>query len=44
MAVFLLECKEDEERQVNFLLKKRLNLAFLEKTANLANVAILTEI
>ena len=43
MAVFLLECREDEERQANFP-STVVSLPMLETTARFTNGAILTEI
>ena len=43
MAVFLLECTEDEERQDDFT-NKEASLPILETTASFINGAILTEI
>ena len=43
MAVFILECKEDEERQDDFPSKKA-SQSTLETTASFADDAILTEI
>ena len=43
MAVFLLERREDEERQANFP-SKEASLTVLETTASFTNGAILTEI
>ena len=43
MAVFLLECKEDEERQANFPSKEAFS-PVLEVTASFINGAILMEI
>ena len=42
MAVFLLECREDEERQVNFSSKEASHFIF-ETTASFTNGAILME-
>ena len=50
MAVFLLECREDEERQANFCRKEasspllETSSPLLETTASFINGAILTEI
>ena len=43
MAVFLLECKEDEERQANYC-GKQASLPVLETTASFTNGTILMEI
>ena len=43
MAVFLLECKEDEERQANFPSKEG-SQSVLEMTAIFINGTVLTEI
>ena len=43
MAVFLLECREDEERQANFP-SKEASLPIIEMTANFTDGVILTEI
>ena len=43
MAVFLLECREDEERQADFSRKEDSSL-LLETTASFTNSAILMEI
>ena len=43
MAVFLLECREDEEKQANFC-RKEASTPVLETTASFTNGAIITEI
>ena len=43
MAVFLLECREDGERQANFC-QKEASSPLLETTANFTNSAILNQI
>ena len=43
MAVFLLECREDEERQVNFP-SKQASSPVLETMASLTDGAILMDI
>ena len=43
MAVFLLECREDEERQDDFT-SKEASSPILETTASFIDGAILTEI
>ena len=43
MAVFLLERREDEERQANFY-RKEASLPLLEMMVSFTNGAILTEI
>ena len=43
MAVFLLECSEDEERQADFCTKE-VSSPVLEMTASFTNSAILMEI
>ena len=43
MAVFLLECREDEERQANFC-RKEASSPLLETMASFINGAILIEI
>ena len=43
MAVFLLECREDKERQADFC-RKDASSPLLETTANFTNGAILMEI
>ena len=43
MAVFILECREDEERQANFC-RKEASSPLLEMMANFINGAILMEI
>ena len=43
MAVFLLECKEDKERQADFP-SKEASQSILEITTSFADDAILTEI
>ena len=40
MAVFLLECREDEEKQADFC-RKEASLPLLEMTASFTNGAIL---
>ena len=43
MAVFLIECREDEERQANFP-SKEASLPVLEKTTSFTDGTILMEI
>ena len=43
MAVFLLECREDEERQADFC-RKEASSSLVETMASFANGATLTEI
>ena len=43
MAVFLLDCREDEERQADFC-RKEASSPLLETTTSFTNGAILTEI
>ena len=43
MGVFLLECREDEERQADFC-RKEASSPLLEMTASFTNGAILMEI
>ena len=43
MAIFLLECREDEERQANSP-RKEISSSVLETTASFTNGVILTEI
>ena len=43
MAVFLLECREDEERQADFC-RKEASLPLLETKASFINGAVLIEI
>ena len=43
MAVFLLECREDEERQADFC-RKEASSPLLETTVSFTNGAILMEI
>ena len=43
MAIILLECREDEERQADFCTKEA-SSPVLEMTASFTNGAILTEI
>ena len=43
MAVFILECRENEERQADFC-RKEASSPLLEMTASFSNGAILTEI
>ena len=44
MAVFLLECREDEERQADICRKEAGSSPLLETTASFTNDAIITEI
>ena len=43
MTVFLLECREDEERQAN-LCRKEASSPVLEMTASFTNGAMLTDV
>ena len=43
MVVFLLECREDEQRKADFC-RKEASSPLLETTANFTDVTILTEI